>query len=163
MKNSLKIKVNSLEETKKLAQAFASTLTKDGLFVTLVGDLGAGKTQFVRYILEALKVKDKITSPSFVILNEYKCDMFPIYHFDLYRLEEKGLNSIVPELRQYSNTGILTFIEWAEFGLGEIPSNALKVNIEYDENNLDIRWFSFSSDDNDIKKFISDFSRKVEL
>ena len=61
------------------------------------------------------------------------------------RLEEKGLKSIVCELREYSKTGKLTFIEWAEFGLDEIPSNALNINVEYDENNLDIRYFSFIS------------------
>ena len=79
----MKIKVKSLDETKKLAQIFASLINKKGLFVTLTGDIGAGKTQFIRYVLEYLNVKDKITSPSFVILNEYKSDLCPIYHFDL--------------------------------------------------------------------------------
>jgi len=65
----MKIKVQTLEETKKLAQDFASTLDENGLFVTLTGDIGAGKTQFVRYVLEYLNVSEKITSPSFVILN----------------------------------------------------------------------------------------------
>ena len=88
----MKIKVTSLKQTKNLAQNFASTLDKNGLFVTLTGDIGAGKTQFVRFVLEYLKVDEKITSPSFVILNEYKSALCPIYHFDLYRLEEKGLN-----------------------------------------------------------------------
>ena len=63
----MKIKVTSLEETKKLAQTFANLLNKNGLFVTLTGDIGAGKTQFIRYVLECLNVKEKITSPSFVI------------------------------------------------------------------------------------------------
>ena len=159
----MKFKVTSVEQTKKLAYSFASCLNSKGLFVTLTGDLGAGKTQFVRFVLEALNVKDKITSPSFVILNEYKCDKFPIYHFDLYRLEQKGLNSIIPELRQYSCEGMLTFIEWAEFGAGEIPSNALKINVEYDENDIDIRWFNFEGDSFEVQKFIKDFSRSVEL
>ena len=116
----MKIKVTSLEETKKLAQIFANSLDKKGLFVTLTGDIGAGKTQFIRYILEYLNVREKVTSPSFVILNEYKSDLCPIYHFDLYRLEEKGLSSVVSELREYSKIGKLTFIEWAEFGQNEI-------------------------------------------
>jgi tRNA threonylcarbamoyladenosine biosynthesis protein TsaE len=89
----MKIKVTSLKETKELAQNFASILDKNGLFVTFTGDIGAGKTQFVRYVLEYLNVSEKITSPSFVILNEYKSSLCPIYHFDLYRLEEKGLKS----------------------------------------------------------------------
>ena len=157
----MKIAVKTLEDTKKLAQNFASILDKKGLFVTLTGDIGAGKTQFVRYVLEALNVSEKITSPSFVILNEYKSSLCSIYHFDLYRLEEKGLKSIVSELREYSKTGKLTFIEWAEFGLDEIPQNALNINVEYDENNLDIRYFSFKSSNKTNDEFLEKLSKKV--
>ena len=71
----MKIAVKSLEDTKKLAIAFAQSLNNKGLFVTLTGDIGAGKTQFIRYVLEELNVKEKVTSPSFVILNEYKTDL----------------------------------------------------------------------------------------
>lgn len=158
----MKIKVQSLEDTKKLAQDFASCLDENGLFVTLTGDIGAGKTQFVRYVLEFLNVQDKITSPSFVILNEYKSSLCPIYHFDLYRLEEKGLKSIISELREYSKIGKLTFIEWAEFGLDEIPPNALNINVEYDEDDLDIRYFSFNSKNEINSEFIKKLSKKVE-
>ncbi len=156
----MKIKVKSLNETKKLAQIFASLINKKGLFVTLTGDIGAGKTQFIRYVLEYLNVKDKITSPSFVILNEYKSDLCPIYHFDLYRLEEKGLKSIISELREYSKEGNLTFIEWAEFAHDEIPQNAFKINVYYDEDNVDIRWFEFIENENN-KDFIENLSKKV--
>ncbi len=158
----MKIKVTSLEQTKNLAQNFASILDKNGLFATLTGDIGAGKTQFVRFVLEYLKVDEKITSPSFVILNEYKSALCPIYHFDLYRLEEKGLKSIVEELREYSKNGKLTFVEWAEFGQDEIPPNALNINVEYDENNLDIRYFTFSSNTQINDEFLNKLSKKVK-
>ena len=115
----MKIKCESLDDTKNLALNFAKAIDKNGLFVTLTGDIGAGKTQFIRYVLEYFKVKDKVTSPSFVILNQYSSDSFPIYHFDLYRLEEKGIRSIVDELREYSKIGVLTFVEWAEFAHNE--------------------------------------------
>lgn len=157
----MKIAVKTLEDTKKLAQNFASILDKNGLFVTLTGDIGAGKTQFVRYVLEYLNVSEKITSPSFVILNEYKSDLCPIYHFDLYRLEEKGLKSIVSELREYSKVGKLTFIEWAEFGLEEIPTNALNINVEYDEDDLNIRYFNFKSNNKTNDEFLEKLSKKV--
>lgn len=157
----MKIKVCSLEDTKKLAKDFANALDKNGLFVTLTGDIGAGKTQFVRYVLEYLQVQEKITSPSFVILNEYKSSLCPVYHFDLYRLEEKGLKSVVSELREYSKIGKLTFIEWAEFGLDEIPSNALNINVEYDEEDLDIRYFNFSSKSDLNNEFINKLSKRI--
>ena len=157
----MKFKVKSLEETKNLARAFASALDKNGLFVTLTGDIGAGKTQFIRYVLEFLGVKDKITSPSFVILNEYKSNLCPIYHFDLYRLEEKGLKSVVSELREYSKTGILTFIEWAEFAHNEIPDNSLKINVKYNENDVDIRIFEFDDNNIENKNFMKKFINEV--
>lgn len=157
----MKIKVESLEDTKKLAKAFADTLDANGLFVTLTGDIGAGKTQFVRYVLEYLNVSEKITSPSFVILNEYKSSLCPIYHFDLYRLEQKGLESMIDELREYSKTGKLTFIEWAEFGLNEIPNSALKINVEYDEDDLDVRYFSFVSENKLNNEFINKLSKRI--
>lgn len=157
----MRIKVNTLEDTKKLAITFAHTLDENGLFVTLTGDIGAGKTQFVRYVLESLNVQEKITSPSFVILNEYKSLLCPIYHFDLYRLEEKGLKSVVSELREYSKTGRLTFIEWAEFGLDEIPANALNINVEYDEDNLDIRYFTFTTISESNIDFLNKLSKRI--
>ncbi len=155
----MKIKTKSLEDTKKIAYHFANSVSKNGLFATLTGDIGAGKTQLIRYILEYLNVKEKITSPSFVILNEYKSEKFPIYHFDLYRLEEKGLKSIIPELREYSRDGVLTFIEWAEFAHDEIPKNALKINVEYDENDIDVRIFSFSDCESE---FYTKFSQRIK-
>lgn len=157
----MKIKVESLEDTKNLAKTFASCLNEKGLFVTLTGDIGAGKTQFVRYVLEYLNVKEKITSPSFVILNEYKSDLCPVYHFDLYRLEQKGLKSIIDELREYSKANKLTFIEWAQFGQGEIPDNALNINVEYDENNIDIRYFNFESKCKNNDEFLEKLSKKA--
>ena len=158
----MKFEVKSLDETKKLAQAFSKSLNENGLFVTLTGDIGAGKTQFIRYVLEFLNVDEKITSPSFVILNEYKSEKFPIYHFDLYRLEEKGLKSIVSELREYSKNKMLTFIEWAEFAHDEIPQEALKINVEYDENDVDIRTFEFEATNKDTQEFLNRFLHEVK-
>lgn len=157
----MKIKTKSLNETKNLANNFAKCLTKRGLFVTLTGDIGAGKTQFIRYVLEYLKVDKKVTSPSFVILNEYKCDLFPVYHFDLYRLEQKGLSSIIPELREYSKENMLTFIEWAEFAYDEIPVSSLRINVEYDKDDIDIRWFEFSDINNKNAEFLNNFSKRI--
>lgn len=157
----MKIKTKSLNETKNLANNFAKCLTKRGLFVTLTGDIGAGKTQFIRYVLEYLNVDKKVTSPSFVILNEYKCDLFPVYHFDLYRLEQKGLSSIIPELREYSKENMLTFIEWAEFAYDEIPVSSLRINVEYDKDDIDIRWFEFSDINNKNAEFLNNFSKRI--
>ncbi len=158
----MKFKTTNLEDTEFLAKAFASLIDENGLFVTLTGDIGAGKTQFIRYVLNFLDIKEKITSPSFVILNEYKSSICPIYHFDLYRLEHKGLKSIVEELRQYSKQNVLTFIEWAEFAHDEIPANALKIDVSYDNEDINIRWFDFEDNNNEENQtFIKKLEQKL--
>ena len=158
----MKFIVKSLEDTKKLANAFYNSLNEKGLFVTLTGDIGAGKTQFVRDVLKFMNVKENVTSPSFVILNEYKTDLMPVYHFDLYRLEHKGLKSVVDELREYSKDGILTFIEWADFAYNEIPSNSLKIHISYDEDDINTRIFEFSDVANENGEFLNKFKKETE-
>ncbi len=127
----MKIECKNLTDTKKLAKAFAKNLPNDGCFVSLFGDIGAGKTAFVRYVLEDFGVKEKVTSPSFVILNEYKGYKIPIYHFDLYRLENEGIKTIEQELADYSKRGILTFVEWADFSRGALSHDRLNIKILY--------------------------------
>lgn len=61
----------TLEDTEKLAEKFAKLVKESGCFVNLYGEIGAGKTAFVRYVAEVLGIKEKVTSSSFVILNEY--------------------------------------------------------------------------------------------
>lgn len=143
MENSFEKICNSLEDTKRLAEKFAELVCKNGSFVSLYGEIGAGKTAFVKLVADALGVKERVTSPSFVILNEYLSGELPIYHFDLYRLENEGVRTIVDELREYSQGKILTFVEWAEFSQDEIPFNHIQINVTYEEN--DARKYSFKA------------------
>ncbi len=122
----------TLDDTKKLAQKFAA-LIQDGCFINLYGEIGAGKTAFVKLVADALDVKEKVTSPSFVILNEYHTGSIPIYHFDLYRLENEGIKTIYDELREYSEGKQVTFVEWAEFNQNEAPFNHIKINVTYSD------------------------------
>ncbi len=118
-------------------------IRQEGAFVCLYGDIGAGKTAFSRFVAKNLNVKEKVTSPSFVIINEYLSGDLPVYHFDLYRLEEEGVRTIVEELYEYSKPGILTFVEWAEFSDAELPYDRIEIKIDYvDENS---RKFIFTS------------------
>lgn len=133
----------NLEDTDNLAKKFASLVEKEGCFVCLFGDIGAGKTAFVKRVAKHLDVKEKVTSPSFVILNEYHDGKIPIFHFDLYRLENEGVKTIIDELEEYSQPGCLTFAEWAEFSQGEIPIDRLEIQIEYIADTE--RKFSFSA------------------
>lgn len=141
MENCYEIVCKSLDDTKSLAVKFAHLVKNKGAFVSLYGEIGAGKTAFVKLVAEALDVKERVTSPSFVILNEYHSAIIPIYHFDLYRLENEGVKTIIDELREYSQGKILTFVEWAEFSQDEIPFNHMKINVTYEDD--DSRKYSF--------------------
>lgn len=133
MKNVFSKKCVTLNDTKKLAEKFAQLVKDKGCFVNLFGEIGAGKTAFVRLVAEALGVKEKVTSPSFVILNEYHSTTIPVYHFDLYRLENVGISTITEELREYSEGKKITFVEWAEFSQGELPFERIEINVTYDD------------------------------
>lgn len=134
---------NNLEDTAKLANAFAKHI-QNGVFSCLYGEIGAGKTAFVKLLAKEMGINEKVTSPSFVILNEYKTqNKTPFYHFDLYRLESTGVSSIEDELREYSKDGIYTFIEWAEFSDNNLPYERVDINITYNED--DTRNFEFTA------------------
>lgn len=144
MKNNEYSKLcKTIDDTKILAKKFAE-LAKDGCFVSLYGDIGAGKTAFVRLVAEALGIKEKVTSPSFTILNEYHTGKIPVYHFDLYRLENAGIKTITDELREYSEGKQLTFVEWAEFSQGEVPFDRIDINVTYDDD--DNRCYTFKAE-----------------
>jgi len=136
-------KCSTLDDTKILAEKFAGLVKERGCFVNLFGEIGAGKTAFVRLVAEALGIREKVTSPSFVILNEYHSASIPVYHFDLYRLENVGISTITEELREYSEGKKITFVEWAEFSQGELPFERIEINVTYDDD--DSRIYKFKS------------------
>ncbi len=131
----------NLEDTKELAKKFAKLVEDKGCFVSLYGEIGAGKTAFVKEVAKEIGIEEKVTSPTFVILNEYHGGKLPMYHFDLYRLENEGVKTILDELNEYSEGRQLTFVEWAEFSQNEIPFDHIKINVTYENN--DDRKYSF--------------------
>lgn len=132
----------NLDDTKVLAYKFAKLIEDSGCFINLYGEIGAGKTAFVKLVAEAIGITEKVTSPSFVILNEYHSAKIPVYHFDLYRLENEGVKTITDELREYSEGKQITFVEWAEFSQNEIPFNHIKINVTYEDD--DSRRYTFT-------------------
>ena len=76
---------NCEQETEQLGQRLGSVL-KAGTVLAYTGDLGAGKTAFTRGLARGLGVPDRVTSPTFTIVNEYEGGRLPLFHFDMYRL-----------------------------------------------------------------------------
>jgi len=119
---------NSSAETLEIASNFAKTLSR-GDIVLLDGDLGAGKTVFVKGVVNAFSNGKVIAvSPTFVIVNVYETDP-EIYHFDLYRINDVSELDAIGAEEYFYGDGI-SFVEWPERAKGMFPSSAIKVYIE---------------------------------
>lgn len=118
----------SPQETKDIARKFGRTLKK-GDVVALIGELGSGKTCFTQGLMKGLGVKvNKITSPSFVLINEYK-GRLPIYHFDIYRLN--NIQEVVDlGYEEYFYGNGVTIIEWADKIEELLPKRCIRVNLK---------------------------------
>jgi len=105
-------------------------LIPGGTVIALVGTLGAGKTRLVQAVATALGVpREGVTSPTFVLVNEYAGGRMPVYHIDTYRLrDEDEFLELGPE--EYFDGAGLTFIEWADRVESCLPINFLRINIE---------------------------------
>ncbi|HEY3395192.1 MAG TPA: tRNA (adenosine(37)-N6)-threonylcarbamoyltransferase complex ATPase subunit type 1 TsaE [Lacipirellulaceae bacterium] len=116
-------------DTQRLGQALAEVLPP-GTVVALVGTLGAGKTRLVQAVATALGVPPgSVTSPTFVLVNEYGSGRVPIYHFDTYRLkDEHEFLDLGPN--EYFESNGLVFIEWADRVADFLPDERIEIEIE---------------------------------
>lgn len=142
LKNATKISKN-IKETREIARIFLEKILAEkrdkrgALVVGLSGNLGAGKTTFVQAVAKHLGIKNKVNSPTFVIIKKYalknKKHKF-LFHLDAYRLKNEnellhlGWKDII------DNKEHLVFIEWPENVAGAIPKHAKKIHILTDKN-----------------------------
>jgi len=103
---------NSVEETILFARQFSEALGP-GDAVALVGDLGAGKTHFVKGLVQGLGSAEEVTSPTFTLIHEYRGGRLPVFHFDFYRLNQV---SEITEIGfdDYLEEGGIAVVEWAD-------------------------------------------------
>jgi tRNA threonylcarbamoyladenosine biosynthesis protein TsaE len=115
IKNSI-IDISSEETTKELAKGLSNYL-RGGEIIFLYGEMGVGKTTFVKYLINEFQIKknlqtSEVTSPTFNLLNEYDLDDLSIKHYDLFRLKDK---SELKNLEIFENNkNVITLIEWPQ-------------------------------------------------
>ena len=124
------IPLENIGETTVFANNFAKIISAP-LVISLNGTLGAGKTTFVRSILQYLGVMGAIKSPTYAFVEEYSLPEFNFYHFDLYRFTDKE-EWLYAGFDDYFNDNSVCCIEWANLADGLIPTIDLQVDLHID-------------------------------
>ena len=125
----MEIVINNIKDINKAARTFIDYMP-EGNVIAFYGNMGAGKTTFIKALCEELGVEDEVTSPTFAIVNEYTCNNAPskIYHFDFYRI--KKLEEVYDMgYEDYFYSDSLCLIEWPELIEELLPDDVTKVHI----------------------------------
>ena len=126
----MEYRTHSESETEAVGETLATTLSP-GTVIAFTGDLGAGKTAFTRGLARGLGIGERVTSPTFTIVNEYEGGRLPLFHFDMYRLESsEELFDIGWE--DYLRRGGVCAVEWSE-KVADALVGALRVDIRRGE------------------------------
>ena len=133
--NSSKFDISKEIDTAKIAKK-VSKLIKVGDVLFFYGDIGVGKTTFIKYLINNLQKINRsklteVTSPTFSIVNEYKLGNTKILHYDLYRIKDKKELKNIGLLENYKNA--LLLIEWPEL-ISKKPKNLIKFFFSYEMN-----------------------------
>ena len=132
--SSDKINLSSEKKTEELASKFSKKL-KPGNGVFLYGEMGVGKTTFIKYLINGFQKINKlriteVTSPTFNLLNEYQINKLKIKHYDLFRLKSaEEINNL--DLFEDSDNAV-TLIEWPQI-INKKPNNLIELNFEYEK------------------------------
>ena len=124
------IQINSLDSIRESAKAFLAAMDDRTIFA-FHGQMGAGKTTFIKAICEELGVEDVINSPTFAIINEYRSETTGelIYHFNFYRINKLSEAEDIGT-EDYFYSGALCFIEWPEKIEDLLPGDVVEVTIK---------------------------------
>ncbi|MAL01076.1 MAG: tRNA (adenosine(37)-N6)-threonylcarbamoyltransferase complex ATPase subunit type 1 TsaE [Alcaligenaceae bacterium] len=151
--NEISIFLNDEDETEALARQFAPLLTKPGPtqktpitggHIYLRGDLGAGKTCFVRAFLRACGVTGRIKSPSYALLESYKVSNLYFYHLDFYRFSDPR-EWIDAGFRDILQENAVVLIEWPEQAGGLLPPPDVEISLEYADHGRNARITAYSN------------------
>ena len=141
---SSKIDISSERKLEEFAKKIAQNIQKGDIFF-LYGEMGVGKTTFVKHVLNKIQLKlnekiTEVTSPTFSIMNEYNLGNLIVKHYDLYRV--KSVKEL-KDLNLFDNNEDILFIEWPEL-IKQKPNSIIKLNFQY-ENDYKDRFIKVSN------------------
>ena len=150
----MEFKSKNSEQTYELAYKLAKYI-KGGDIILLNGDLGAGKTTFVKGFAKEVGVKIPVTSPTFNLLKTYETDNYTLVHVDAYRLEGGSFD----ELYDYANEENVIFIEWSNcLADQELIEQHLAIDIKYISKNQ--RWYIISAKGERYENLLKELSNE---
>ncbi|MEC6126542.1 tRNA (adenosine(37)-N6)-threonylcarbamoyltransferase complex ATPase subunit type 1 TsaE [Acinetobacter ursingii] len=153
MQYSLSLQLNSENDTEQFAQHLAKFVQSGVIY--LIGDLGAGKTTFTRYLLQHMGHQGAVKSPTYTLVEPYKINNNEIFHFDLYRLNDPYELELMG-IRDYLEVPNALFLfEWPSKGGDEIPQADLVINIEKSEDDLQ-RFVTLSLNDENLYQVLKE-------
>jgi tRNA threonylcarbamoyladenosine biosynthesis protein TsaE len=134
MITSQRVDTTSFEETLRFGERLGRELQR-GDVIALCGDLGAGKTVLVKGIARGLGITQEVTSPTFTLVHEYTGGRLPLFHVDLYRLDNLE-QALAIGIEEYWNGPGVTAIEWSEKIESLLPATATRIRITASDNNV---------------------------
>lgn len=149
----MQVEVTDATETIAVGEKLAMSL-QGGELILLDGDLGAGKTTFTKGLAKGLGITRNIKSPTFTLIREYSMGRLPLYHMDVYRLEETGGADL--GLEEYFNSSGVSVVEWSQFIQAELPSEYLLVQLKKDPDNDDKRTLIFEAHGKKYQKLLEE-------
>ena len=141
---------NCVEETEELGRRLGRRLGP-GSVVAFTGDLGAGKTAFTRGLARGLGIKERVTSPTFTIVNEYEGGRVPLFHFDLYRLGSAEELFDIGWEDYLAREGVCA-VEWSENAAGALEPDTVRVDIRRGDGGEQRRFFLENAPDLEEKE-----------
>lgn len=134
------IKSSSPEETENIAVRLAEKV-EPGTVISLIGDLGAGKTLFTQAFARALGIDDEVSSPTFTIRKDYEDGRMPLYHFDAYRIGDPDEMEEIGYEDCFYGDGV-SIVEWANLIEEIMPEDSVTITIDRDPDNYNGRIIS---------------------
>ncbi len=125
----IELYIKNEKEAEELGMQLADRLAP-GAVIALTGDLGAGKTTFTKAVARGLGITDMVTSPTFTIIQEYEGGRLPLYHFDVYRLEDAEELYELGYEEYFYGEGVCV-IEWADRIEDFLPKDSIRIHIAY--------------------------------
>lgn len=150
------VTVTAPEQTMQLG-AQVGNLVEPGDLILLDGDLGAGKTTFTKGLAKSLGIDRNVKSPTFTLVREYHQGRLPLYHMDVYRLEDGGAEDL--GLDEYFDGDGVSVVEWSEFIQELLPSDYLRITLSRATDAADTRQITFEPNGAHYQKLVDQLKR----